>query len=164
MNTDNAQIEAKVIRELDAIGVAYEIVPCDPDYADTAAFCEKYGYSMDGCGNTILVASKKEPKNYAACVVKASTRLDVNRAVRKLMGVRRLSFASAEETMERTGMMIGGVTVFALPEDVPLYVDSKLMDLDTVILGSGSRSSKINVSPLVFEKMPGAQIVEGLSL
>ena len=61
-------------------------------------------------------------------------------------------------------MMIGGVTVFALPEDVPLYVDSKLMDLDTVILGSGSRSSKINVSPLVFEKMPDAQIVEGLSL
>ena len=102
MNTDNAEIEAKVIRELDAIGVAYEVVACDPDYADTAAFCEKYNYSMDECGNTILVASKKEPKQYAACVVKASTRLDVNKAVRELMGVRRLSFASAEETMERT--------------------------------------------------------------
>lgn len=164
MNTSAVDIEARVIRELDALGLRYEVVPCDPDYADTAAFCEKYGYSMDECGNTILVASKKGSGQYAGCVVKASTKLDVNKAVRKLMGVRRLSFASAEETMERTGMMIGGVTAFALPNDVPLYVDTKLMDLGTVILGSGSRSSKIRISPSVFEKMPGARIVDGLSL
>ena len=159
-----SDVEKGVAVALEALGVPYEVLECDPEYADTAAFCERYGYSIDECGNTILVSSKREPKQYAACVVKGSSRLDVNRTVRKLMGVRKLSFASAGETIERTGMMIGGVTAFALPQDVPLYVDGKVMDLDTVILGSGSRSSKIKISPAVFEKMESAQVVEGLSL
>ena len=161
---DQADVEKKVAEALVTLGVPYDLLECDPEYADTAAFCERYGYSPDECGNTILVSSRKEPRRYAACVVKASTRLDVNKTVRKLMGVRRLSFASAEETMERTGMMIGGVTEFALPNEVPLYVDSKVMDLETVILGSGSRSSKIRISPAVFDKMESARLVEGLSL
>ena len=163
MNNKRADIEAKVIGDLDILGISYQLIHCDPQFADTAVFCEKYGYSLDECGNTILVASKKEPKQYAACVVRASMKLDVNKTVRKLMGVQRLSFASAEETMKLTGMLIGGVTVFALPTDILLYIDRSLMDLKTVILGSGSRSSKININPLVFKEMPNARIVEGLS-
>lgn len=157
-------IEERVRSVLDGTGVPYEVIDIDPDYADTAAFCEKYGYPIDTSGNTIVVASRREPVQYAACVVKASTQLDVNRTVRKLMGVRRLSFASPEQTMEVTGMMIGGVTAFALPPELPLYVDDKLMALEYVILGSGSRSSKINVSPQVLETLPNAQVIAGLSL
>ena len=163
MNNKRADIEAKVIGDLDLLGISYQLIHCDPKFADTAVFCEKYGYSLDECGNTILVASKKEPKQYAACVVRASMKLDVNKTVRKLMGVQRLSFASADETMKRTGMLIGGVTVFALPPDILLYIDRSLMDLKTVILGSGSRSSKVHISPLIFKEMSNARIVEGLS-
>ncbi|HWP37995.1 MAG TPA: YbaK/EbsC family protein, partial [Gemmatimonadales bacterium] len=117
----------------------------------------------DHAANTILVASKKEPRQYAACVVKATTRLDVNHAVRRLMNVSRVSFASAAETMALTGMMLGGVTVFALPEGLPIYVDERVMALDWIILGSGSRSSKIRTSPEVFRRLPGATIVAGLA-
>ncbi|MCH8818431.1 MAG: hypothetical protein IIC92_11960, partial [Chloroflexi bacterium] len=124
---------------LDAIGVPYEIVECDPDYADTAAFCEKYGYPPEQSCNTILVASKRGEKKYSACIALAHTRLDVNHKVRDLMEVKRLSFASADETAELTGMMIGGVTPFCLPDDLPVYVDSRIMSLDYVILGGGSR-------------------------
>lgn len=162
--TESANIEQRVKAILDGLGVAYEVVRCDPDFADTVAFCEKYGYAVEDCGNTILVASRREPRQYAACVVQGSERLDVNKKVRKLMGVSRASFASPEQTMELTGMMIGGVTAFALPEGVPLYVDEKLMQLDYAIMGSGSRSSKIQVSPDVFRKMPNAQIIDGLSV
>jgi prolyl-tRNA editing enzyme YbaK/EbsC (Cys-tRNA(Pro) deacylase) len=110
-----------------------------------------------------VVASKKEPKQYCACVVLATTRLDVNHAVKKLMGVSRVSFASAEETKALTGMMIGGVTVFALPSDMPLYVDDRLLGLDWLILGGGSRSTKIRTTPEVFRRMPNATIVPGLA-
>ena len=161
---ETGDIEKRVRAVLDGLGVAYEVVHCDPDFADTAAFCEKYGYRVEDCGNTILVASRREPRQYAACVVQGSERLDVNKKVRKLMGVSRASFASPEQTMELTGMMIGGVTAFALPEGVPLYVDEKLMQLDYAIMGSGSRSSKIKISPDVFRKMPNAEIIEGLSV
>ena len=161
--TEITDIEEKVVEALGRLGVEYKVLECDPDYADTAAFCTKYGYSPDACGNTIIVGSRREPKQYSACVVKASTRLNVNRTVRKLMGVSRLSFASAEETMALTGMMIGGVTPFTLPVHVPVYVDENLMTLDYVILGSGSRSSKIRVGPEVFHRIPNAQVITGLS-
>ncbi len=157
-------IDAHVVRALDALGVPYELMEIDPAFADTAACCEKYGLPLASAGNTIIVASKKEPKQFGACVVKATTRLDVNHAVRALLGASKVSFASAEETQALTGMMLGGVTVFALPPDLPIYVDDKLMQREWVILGSGSRSSKIKISPEVFRRIPNATIVPGLSV
>jgi prolyl-tRNA editing enzyme YbaK/EbsC (Cys-tRNA(Pro) deacylase) len=149
---------------LDRLGVAYEVIPIDPAFADTAAFCERYGYPADRAGNTIIVASKKEPKQYAACVVLATTRLDVNHAVRDVMGVSKLSFASADEMNQLTGMTVGGVTIFGLPDQVALLVDERLMALDWVILGTGGRHGKIKVSPEVFRRLPNSRVVRGLAL
>ena len=156
-------IDARVSASLDALGVPYEIMTIDPDFADTARFCERYGIPLEHSANTIIVAGKKEPKAYCACVVKATTRLDVNHAVKKLMGVSRVSFATAEETQALTGMMIGGVTIFALPPDLPIYVDARLMELDWLILGGGSRSTKIKTAPEVFRHLPHTTIVPGLA-
>ena len=161
--SDDADIEARVAAALERLGAAWELMRIDPDFADTAAFCEKYGVPLDHSGNTIVVASKKDPRKFGACVVKATRRLDVNHAVRALLGVSKVSFASAEETKTLTGMMIGGVTVFALPPDLPIYVDDKLMDREWVILGSGSRSSKIKISPEVFRRIPNTTIIPDLA-
>jgi prolyl-tRNA editing enzyme YbaK/EbsC (Cys-tRNA(Pro) deacylase) len=156
-------VDRKVAEVLDGLGVPYEVMQIDPDFADTAVFCERYGIPLENSANTIIVASKKEPKQYCACLVKATTKLDVNHAVKRLMGVSRVSFASADETKALTGMMIGGVTVFALPTDLPIYIDDKLMSLDWLIVGGGSRSTKIKTSPEVFRRLPNATIVEALS-
>jgi prolyl-tRNA editing enzyme YbaK/EbsC (Cys-tRNA(Pro) deacylase) len=158
-----SDIDGQVTASLDALGAPYEVMTIDPDFADTARFCERYGIPLENSANTIIVASKKEPKQYCACVVKATTRLDVNHAVRRLMNVSKLSFATAEETMALTGMMIGGVTIFALPPDLPVYVDERLMALDWVILGGGSRSTKIKASPDVFRRLPNTTIVPNLA-
>jgi prolyl-tRNA editing enzyme YbaK/EbsC (Cys-tRNA(Pro) deacylase) len=156
-------IDAKVTASLAALAVPYEIMTSDPDFADTARFCERYGIPLENSANTIIVASKREPKQYCACVVKATTKLDVNHAVRKLMNASRLSFATAEETRALTGMMIGGVTIFALPPELAVYVDERLMALDWLILGGGSRSTKIKTSPDVFRRLPNTTIVPGLA-
>ena len=156
-------VEDDVLAALDGAGVPYDVVPCDPALADTAAFCEHYGYAPEDSANTIVVASKKEPKQYCACVVKATTRLDVNHAVRRLMKASRVSFATAEETTALTGMMIGGVTVLALPPDLPVYVDERVMALDWLIVGGGSRSTKIRTSPELFRRLPGTTVVSGLA-
>jgi prolyl-tRNA editing enzyme YbaK/EbsC (Cys-tRNA(Pro) deacylase) len=156
---DGLEVEQRVAAVLDGLGVPYELQPIDPAFADTAAYCERYGVPLDRAANTIVVVSKKEPRRYAACVVKATTRLDVNRAVRRLLDSSKVSFASAEETRALTGMLLGGVTVFALPPDLPIYVDDKVMALDWAILGSGSRSSKVRVSPEALRRLPGVQIV-----
>ena len=156
--------ERATVAALDRLGVPYEVVPCDPAFADTAAFCERYGFPPDHAGNTIVVASKKEPKQYAACVVTATTRLDVNHAVRDLMGVTKVSFATAEEMAQLTGMTVGGVTVFALPDGMPIYVDARVMALDYAILGTGGRNGKIKVSPEVLRRLPTARVVKDLAV
>ena len=159
MSETAAEVERRVVAVLDGLGVPYELQPIDPAFADTAAYCERYGVPLDHAANTIIVVAKKEPRQYAACVVKATTRLDVNRAVRRLLDASRVSFASADETRALTGMLIGGVTVFALPAELPIFVDDKEMALDWAILGSGSRSSKVRVSPEALRRLPGAQVV-----
>jgi prolyl-tRNA editing enzyme YbaK/EbsC (Cys-tRNA(Pro) deacylase) len=155
-------IEQQVRQVLDGLEVSYEVIPIDADYADTAAFCERYGFPADHSVNTIIVGSKKEPKQYCACLVLATTRLDVNHTVRKLMGVSRASFASADDTIALTGMMIGGVTVFALPPELPIYIDAPIMALDYVILGGGSRALKLKVSPEVLRRLPRVSIIPEL--
>ncbi|PKN82103.1 MAG: hypothetical protein CVU47_04220 [Chloroflexi bacterium HGW-Chloroflexi-9] len=160
----DAEVEARVVAVLDTLGGPYELMPCDPALADTAAFCEAYGVPLDRSANCIVVASKNEPKQYAACLVLATNRLDVNGIVRRLMGVRKVSFAAAEETAALTGMMIGGVTPLGLPEGVPLYLDAAMMPLEDVIVGGGSRSLKVRLAPALLARLPGAQVVEGLGI
>ncbi len=155
-------IALKVRARLDMLGLPYELLECDPDFADTAAFCERYGFSPEHSANTIVVASKKQPQKYCACVVLATTRLDVNHKVCELLDVNKASFASAEDTRQLTGMLIGGVTPFALPDGLPVYVDSRVMEPEWVIVGGGDRSSKVRIAPDVFHRL-GAAIVEGLA-
>ena len=158
------KIERHVASTLHSMGVKYEWIEVDPNFADTVAFCEKYGFRMDHSGNTIIIASKKGEKKYSACIVLGTNRLDVNKKVRSLMGISRLSFANSDETIQLTGMMIGGVTPFALPESLPIYVDSIIMDLEYVILGGGSRSGKLKVHPSALLQIPTVHVIEGLSL
>ena len=157
------EIETNLKETLRNLEVIYEWIEVDPKYADTAEFCERYGFTMEESGNTIIVASKRGEKKFAACIVLGTDRLDVNKKVRNLMQVSRLSFANSENTMELTGMMIGGVTPYMLPDSIPLYIDSKIMDLESIILGGGSRSGKLRLSPKELLKIPSAEIIEGLS-
>lgn len=156
------EADQAVREQLDSLGMPYRIIDIDPAYADTAEFCERYGYSPHISANCILVAAKTGAEQYCAGLVQATSRLDVNRTVRRLMGVRKASFASAEQTVAITGMQIGGVTPFALPAGLPLYIDAPIMDLDEVIVGGGGRSTKVLVAPAALAKLPDATVVDGL--
>ncbi len=151
-----------LIEQLDATGREYEIVTCDPGLADTAEFCEAYGYSPNDSANTILVIGKADPVTYAACVVLATTRLDVNKVVRNRLGTKKASFASGDDTVAITGMQIGGVTPFGLPADLPIWVDARVMERDRIILGGGTRDRKVLADPAVLLAI-GADVVEDLA-
>jgi prolyl-tRNA editing enzyme YbaK/EbsC (Cys-tRNA(Pro) deacylase) len=154
--------EQRVIAVLKEIGAPFEVIQIDPKFADTGVFCERYGFPRERSCNTIIVGSKKEPKRYAACVVLAHTRLDVNRRVKNLLDVSKASFASADEMMALTGMQVGGVTPFSLPGDLKLYVDDRIKKLEWVVLGGGGRSIKIKTSPEVLVQL-GAEFVSELA-
>ena len=145
------------------LGVPFELFPCDPALADTAAFCAAYGFSMADSANTIVVAGKADPPRFAACVVLATHRLDVNRAVRGRLGTRKASFADPDETRALTGHEIGGVTVFGLPRDLPILVDAAVMERERIVLGGGSCSWKVLAPPAILLALPSVEVVEGLA-
>ena len=160
--TDPAELAVR--RALERLGVEHELVACDPALADTAAFCEAYGYAPEDSANTIVVVGKGDPPRYVACVVLATNRLDVNGAVKRRLGVRKASFADAERTRELTGMAIGGVTALGLPEGLPVWVDSRVVERPRIVLGGGSRSWKVVGPPALLTAAPDVEVVEGLAL
>ena len=148
---------------LESCGKAFEIWPCDPELADTAAFCQHYDCDLEKSANAIVVRSKTGERKYVLCVLLATQRLNTNHTVRKKMGARKVSFASAEETRELTGMEIGGVTPIALPAELPIWIDAEVMKCDYVVLGGGNRESKIKIDPAALLQQPGVEVVEELA-
>lgn len=154
----------RLIAALAPLGIDYELFACDPALADTAAFCAAYGFAPEDSANTILVIGKSDPPRYAACVVLAPNRLDVNRAVRDRLGTRKASFAASDSTRDITGMEIGGVTVFGLPDTLPIWVDARVMGRERIVVGGGSRWWKVILDPASLLSIPGVSVVEGLAI
>lgn len=139
------------------------VVEIDPDLADTAEFCRRYGSPLEASANCVVVAGKRSgEQRYAACVVLATTRTDVNGTVKRRLDVRKASFAPMAQATELTGMAYGGITPFGLPGAWPLLVDAAVVAAGDVIVGSGVRTSKLVVPGELLAKLPGAEVVDGL--
>jgi prolyl-tRNA editing enzyme YbaK/EbsC (Cys-tRNA(Pro) deacylase) len=140
------------------------VAPIDPDLADTAAFCEAYGVGLDVSANCVVVAGKRAGETrYAACMILATTRADVNGVVRRLLDVRKASFAPMAEAVVLTGMEYGGITPIGLPKDWPVYVDARVAAAPHVVIGSGVRHSKIALPGAALAALPGAEVVPDLA-
>lgn len=156
-------LQPQVEAALTKFDLKYRALACDPELADTAVFCEKYGFEPEQCANAIIVASKGDDPKFCCCLVLANSRLDVNKTVCKLLGVKKASFASADQTKALTGMEIGGVTPYGLPDDLPIYVDAAVTTQPEVITGGGNRSSKVLLNPQELQKVPNVQVIDGLA-
>jgi prolyl-tRNA editing enzyme YbaK/EbsC (Cys-tRNA(Pro) deacylase) len=146
----------------DAARVA--VVEIDPALADTAEFCAHYGSSLEASANCVVVAGKRaDTVRYAACVVLATTRADVNGVVRRRLDARKASFAPMDEAVSLSGMAYGGITPVGLPGDWPVLLSPEVAAAPELVIGSGVRGSKLLVPGEVLAKLPGAEVVEGLA-
>jgi prolyl-tRNA editing enzyme YbaK/EbsC (Cys-tRNA(Pro) deacylase) len=144
---------------VDEIGVA-EI---DPELADTAAFCQRYGVGLDESANCVVVAARRGGETrYAACVVLATTRADVNGLVRRHLEARRASFAPLEAAVAETGMEYGGITPIGLPGHWPILIDAAVAASPRVVIGSGLRRSKLTLPGKALAGLVGAEVLEAL--
>jgi prolyl-tRNA editing enzyme YbaK/EbsC (Cys-tRNA(Pro) deacylase) len=143
----------------DGVGVA-EI---DPGLADTAAFCERYQVSPAESANCVVVTGKRDGQSrFAACVVLATTRADVNGLARRRLDVRKASFAATELAVAETGMEYGGITPIGLPSGWPILIDATVAAAPRVVIGSGVRRSKLTLPGAVLAGLPGAEVLDGL--
>jgi len=140
------------------------VAEIDPELADTAAFCQFYGVPPESSANCVVVAGKRAGAvKYAACLVLATDRADVNGAVRRLLDVRKASFAPMSEAVELTGMEYGGITPIGLPASWPVLVSAEVAAAGPVVIGSGLRRSKLLVDGALLGTLPGAEVVGELS-
>ncbi len=147
-------------RLLESVGV----VEIDPAVSDTAATQQEYGLQPDMLANCVVVGGKREgAERFAACVVLATTRADVNGVVRRRLDVRKASFLVMDRAVELTGMEYGGITPIGLPSDWPVLVDSRVVDAELVVIGSGVRRSKLVLPGALLAELPKAEIIEGLA-
>ena len=153
----------KIRQFLESTKLEFEVMDCDPKLADTMIFCKEYGIDLEDSVNAILVKTKTGELKYAACALLATTKLDINKMIRKKLGARKVSFANIEETANLTEMHIGGVTPLTLPSTLPLWIDSKVMQRNFIVLGGGNRSSKIKISLKIFNYTLNTEIVEELA-
>ena len=147
-----------------AHGAELAVVEIDPSVADTAAMSEAYGLGMDTGANCVVVAGKRDgEERVAACLVRADTRADVNNVVKRTLDVRKCSFLSMERAVEESGMEYGGITPVGLPSAWRLLVDSKVLDIEVAVIGSGVRRSKLLVPGRLAGELPGAEVIEGMA-
>jgi prolyl-tRNA editing enzyme YbaK/EbsC (Cys-tRNA(Pro) deacylase) len=140
------------------------VAPIDPDLADTASFCERYQVALEDSANCVVIAGRRGGETrYAACVVLATTRADVNGVVRRRLDARKASFAPMDDAVELTGMEFGGITPIGLPGDWPVWIDAAVLGREVVVIGSGLRRSKLALPPAALGDLPGADVVEGLA-
>ncbi|HEY9292774.1 MAG TPA: YbaK/EbsC family protein [Microlunatus sp.] len=133
----------------------------DPDLADTAAFCEAFASPPENSANCVVVSGRRgEQATTAACLVLATDKADVNKTVRKHLGVRKLSFASMDDAVAATGMEYGGITPIGLPADWPVLVDTAVTRRDWIVIGSGIRGSKVAIPGALAGKLPGAEVLD----
>jgi prolyl-tRNA editing enzyme YbaK/EbsC (Cys-tRNA(Pro) deacylase) len=143
-----------------AVGVA----AIDAELADTAAFCDRYDVGLDASANCVVVAGRRgDTTSYAACVLLATTRADVNGVVRRHLDARKASFAAMDDAVFLTGMEYGGITAPGLPPAWPVLVDRRVVDAGDVVIGSGVRRSKLVLDGALLEALPGAQVLDGLA-
>jgi prolyl-tRNA editing enzyme YbaK/EbsC (Cys-tRNA(Pro) deacylase) len=143
-----------------AVGVA-EI---DPGLADTAAFCERYGVAAAESANCVVISGRRGGETrFAACMVLATTRADVNGAARRELDVRKASFAPRDVAVAETGMEYGGITPVGLPAGWPILVDAAVAAAPQVVIGSGVRRSKLLLPGAVLGRLPGASVIAGLA-
>lgn len=141
------------------------VAEIDPDVADTAAFCQRYGVRLDESANCVVVAARRGGETrLAACVVMATTRADVNGLVRRQLGARKASFARMDVATAETGMEYGGITPLGLPESWPVLVDAAVAAHPRVVVGSGLRRSKIALPGAALAELPAAEVTSGLGV
>lgn len=146
-----------------AIGLApsARVAPIDATLADTAAFCEAYGVALERSANCVVVAGKRGGEvRYAAVLVLATHRADINGVVRRHLDVRKISFAAQDDAVTLTAMEFGGITPVGLPDPWPILVDRAVLAAGEVVIGSGIRGSKLLVSATDLATLPRAEVLD----
>ncbi len=151
-------------RDTPAVADLVLVAGSDPGLADTAAYVAAYHVPIEASVNCVVIAGTREgQERIAAACIRADTRADVNRVMRRLLDVRKCSFMPMDAAVAGSGMESGGITPIGLPGAWQVYLDARVADVPTALIGSGIRGSKLLLPGALLCGLPGATVVEALA-
>lgn len=138
-----------------------QVAVIDPHLSDTAATCEAYDIAPELTANCIVVRGVRgQEETFAAIVVPAHVRADINGVVRRHLNARKISFADESIAERQTGMIRGGITPIGLPDTWRIIIDQRVLDHDRVLIGAGIRGAKLIVATSELVRLPHAEVLD----
>jgi prolyl-tRNA editing enzyme YbaK/EbsC (Cys-tRNA(Pro) deacylase) len=136
----------------------------DPQYMNGSALSDHYDVNLEDGANCIVVRGKRgEVRTTAAVLVPVGYRADLNGLVCEKLDAKKVSMAPLEEVIAESGMEYGSITPVGLPEFWKIFVDSRLMEKETIIVGGGKQISKLRVSTAFLKQLPNVEVVDNLA-
>lgn len=127
---------------LTGYGKDKNILEFDVSSATVALAAEALSVSPARIAKTLAF---KESDRCLLVVAAGDVKID-NAKYKKQFGCK-AKMLSSEETFMMTGHAVGGVCPFAVPGDIPIYLDTSLQRFTTVFPACGSANSAIELSP-----------------
>lgn len=140
----------RIQAELSKAGIPYTCLHHRPVYTSTEA-AEVRGVPLHSGAKALIL---KGEDRFLMAVIPADLALDSN-GVRKLLGSKRLRFATKEEVLEITGLTPGSIPPFGSLFGLPTICDERLVENERINFNAGSHSDSIQMryaDYLAFEK------------
>ncbi len=140
------------------------VAEINPDYMDGGALFEHYQIDKQMGVNCLICECKRsENKTYVALLVPTGYRYNMSTTVRRYTNARIVSVAPLDYVLQQTKMEYGSINPIGLPKDWKILIDSKVLDSDRIICGSGLQYSKLSLPSNYIFKLDNVEVLENLA-
>jgi prolyl-tRNA editing enzyme YbaK/EbsC (Cys-tRNA(Pro) deacylase) len=141
---------------LQSAGVAFVEKQHEPTYTSEQSALAR-GEPLEIGAKALVI---KTDGQYRLFVLPANRRVD-SQAIKRLLGVKKMRFADADELLTLTGLVPGSVPPFGPPVlELPLLADPGLMANEKIAFNAGSLTTSIIMQSADYQRVCGAQWLE----
>jgi Cys-tRNA(Pro)/Cys-tRNA(Cys) deacylase len=133
-------------RLLDRAGTAYGLksYPVDEEDLSAAHVAAVLGLEADALYKTLVL--RGERTGVFVCVVPGDAEVDLKKAAR-VSGNKKVDLVPMKELLPLTGYVRGGCSPIGMKKRYPTYIDSGVMERETVHVSAGVRGMQLVIAP-----------------
>jgi Cys-tRNA(Pro)/Cys-tRNA(Cys) deacylase len=146
-------------RQLDALGIHYELRPyeVDPDDLSATSVATKIGMPPEQVFKTLLTEAPTGEHVFA--VIPGNQELDLKKLAHAA-NVKKLDLASLKQVEPLTGYIRGGVTVLAAKKAFSAFADETIELFDRISVSAGQRGLQLILAPADYLRASGATLTD----
>ena len=151
--------KTNAVRQLDALGIAYELrsYEVDPDDLTAISVARKIGLPAEQVFKTLV--TRTHDGEHVFAVVPGDVELDLKKLA-AVAGTRKVELTALKDVEPLTGYVRGGVTVLAAKKLFPAFADETIELFDVVSVSAGQRGLQIVLAPADYLRATNATLAD----